>query len=60
MLGIEGFALAVFVLVVICASVWGFLHRDIRCTECGERMVLNKNKTWICESCDHRIHKKGI
>jgi len=60
MLDIEGFVLAGFVFVVICASVWGYLHRDIRCPECDERMPLNKSKTWICESCNHLILKKCI
>jgi tRNA(Ile2) C34 agmatinyltransferase TiaS len=56
MFGIEGFALAVFVFFVIGVSVWGYLHRGLRCPECGEKMVQGKNKTWVCESCGDSSH----
>jgi hypothetical protein len=51
MLDIEGFALAGFIFVVICASVWGYLHRDIRCLECGERMPPLKSAYNIKNGC---------
>ena len=56
----EGIALAVFVLLIVGVSVWGFLHRGLRCPECGERMIQDKNEAWRCESCGHGLNKKDV
>jgi len=51
-----GLAIGTIILVIVIVS---YRNRDIRCSECGERMVLSKEKTkWCCTDCKHEFERK--
>ncbi len=54
----SGVAIAIGILIVVIA-IWSYRNRDIRCPECGERMILSKEKTkWYCTNCTHELNRK--
>lgn len=46
-------------LIIVVIAILSYRNRDIRCSECGERMMLSKEKTkWCCTDCNHELERK--